>query len=114
MLAPEFSFDPSQQFLCDQIAGAYLFLAFAESMVLRSTSDIRVWRMMMYGLLISDIFNIYSFGAVFRNLLVAPWVLKPGDWVNVVGSLPQVTVRIAFLLGVGVTASGEPQEMKKR
>ena len=113
MLAPDFPFDPSQQFLLDQIAGAYLFLAFAESMVLQSTPDIRVWRMMICGLLLSDLLYVYSFGPVFKDLLLAPWALKSGDWLNVIGTVPQLAARIAFILGVGVTSAGQPQGKKK-
>ena len=102
MLAPDFPYDPSQQFLLDQIIGAYLFLAFAEATVLRATPDVAVWRRMIYGLLLSDLLYVYSFGSVFRNLVLAPSLLGYGDWVNVIGTVPQTAIRIAFILGVGL------------
>ena len=43
-----------------QLANLYLFFAINESLVLRSTSDTRVWKAVLFGLLVADIGHLYS------------------------------------------------------
>ena len=43
-----------------QLANLYLLFAINEALVLRSTSDLRVWRTLLFGLLLADIGHLYS------------------------------------------------------
>ena len=42
----------------------YLLFAINEALVLRSTSDLRVWRTVLLGLLIADLGHLYSVRAL--------------------------------------------------
>ena len=114
MLKPDLAGDPAQPFLNTHIAGSWAMLAFIEAMVLRATDDPRVWRWLLLGLIISDVFYMASFGWVFPNMVLAPWSLRQGDWVNIVGTVPTFATRVAFVLGVGMPRTEPPGREKMR
>lgn len=43
-----------------QLANLYLLFAINEALVLRSTSDTKVWKTFLFGLLVADIGHLYS------------------------------------------------------
>lgn len=43
-----------------QLANLYLLFAFNEALVLRSTSNIAVWRTLLFGLLVADLGHLWS------------------------------------------------------
>lgn len=93
-----------------QLANMYLFFALNEALVLRSTWDMRVWRTVLFGLLLGDIGHLYSHWALGSRIYwdVAGW--NAADWGNVPFVYLGATMRICFLLGVGL---GERKSAKK-
>ncbi|KAK0636606.1 hypothetical protein B0T17DRAFT_457825, partial [Bombardia bombarda] len=55
------SYDPStQQFALTQLAGAWLYFAFVELVVLAQSDDVRLWRLLCGGMLLSDLAYMHS------------------------------------------------------
>ncbi|KAF2686100.1 hypothetical protein K458DRAFT_208404 [Lentithecium fluviatile CBS 122367] len=85
-----------------QLANLYLLLCINEALVLRSTTDLRVWKMFLFGLLVADVGHLYSVR------LVGSWVYwRFWDWNAIdLGNVPFVyflaLVRTGFLAGVGI------------
>ncbi|KAI1376736.1 hypothetical protein F4677DRAFT_72046 [Hypoxylon crocopeplum] len=93
-----------------QLANLYLLFALNEALVLRSTGDLRVWRTVLFGLLVADLGHLYSVGSL------GSWVYWDAtrwnaiDWGNVPFVYLGASMRIAFLAGVGL---GAPAKTKK-
>jgi hypothetical protein len=103
----------STNIVLTQLANLYLLFTINEALVLRSTSDLRVWRTVLLGLLIADFGHLYSVSAlgpeVYWNVL--KW--NAMDWGNVGFVYTGATMRIAFLCGIGLnTKSGQEAAVK--
>ncbi|OTB06772.1 hypothetical protein M426DRAFT_9205 [Hypoxylon sp. CI-4A] len=87
-----------------QLANLYLLFAVNEALVLRSTGDRRVWRTVLFGLLLADFGHLYSVSGL------GWWVYWDATRWNAMdlGSVLFVylgaSMRIAFLAGVGLGA----------
>jgi len=94
-----------------QLGNLYVAFAINEALVLRATSDLKVWRTLLLGLLIADFGHLYScypLGlATYYD--VAQWnSMAYGNYLFVyVGA----ATRICFLLGVGL---GNPKKPKAK
>ena len=97
--APEAIILLSTRIVLAQLSNLYLLFAINEALVLRSTTDLTVWRTVLFALLLADVGHLYSVSAlgfqIYWNFL--SW--NALDWGNVgfvyVGSM----MRLAFLLG---------------
>ena len=89
-----------------QLANMYFFFALNEALVLRVTSEQRVWRTVLLGLLIADFGHLYSMKALGHRIYwdVLGW--NAGDWGNVPWVYAGATLRICFLMGVGLGGAG--------
>lgn len=85
-----------------QLGNLYVAFAINEALVLRATSDRRVWKTLLLGLLIADFGHLYSLHPL--GLGVYYDILKwgPMDWGNVAFVYCGATTRICFLSGVGL------------
>ncbi|KAJ6788977.1 hypothetical protein PWT90_02573 [Aphanocladium album] len=85
-----------------QLANMYLFFALNEAVVLRSTGDMRVWKAVLFVLLLADFGHLYSMKElgpqIYYNIL--GW--NAGDLGNVPWVYAGATLRICFLAGVGM------------
>ncbi|KAI9735305.1 MAG: hypothetical protein M1818_006499 [Claussenomyces sp. TS43310] len=85
-----------------QLANLYLLFALHEALVLRATSDLRVWRTVLALLLVADLGHLASVAplgsSIYWNL--ARW--NPIDWGNVGFVYVGAAMRLAFLAGVGM------------
>lgn len=90
-----------------QLANMYLLFTLNEALILRITSDQRVWRLLLLNLAIADVGHLLSVSplgpAIYYDM--AQW--NAIDW----GSVPFVymglTSRICFLLGLGIKSKSE-------
>ncbi|KZT67188.1 hypothetical protein DAEQUDRAFT_813052 [Daedalea quercina L-15889] len=94
-----------------QLANLYLLFALNEHFVLSSTSDHRVWRRLLVGLLIADFGHLATmiplaqekgFLDVFVNL--PQWSAM--EWGSVGFVYAGASMRMSFLAGVGISESG--------
>jgi hypothetical protein len=98
-----------------QLANLYIAFALNEALVLRASSDLRVWRTLLIGLLIADFGHLYAcFPLGLKTYYdIANWnAMAYGNYGFVyVGA----TTRICFLLGVGMGAGkkGKGKVQKK-
>ena len=103
----------STNIVLTQLANLYLLFALNEALVLRSTSDLRVWKTVLFGLLIADFGHLYSVSAlgpeVYWNVL--KW--NAMDWGNVGFVYAGATMRMAFLSGIGLNAKSSQEAAAK-
>ncbi|MCJ1404355.1 hypothetical protein MMC11_007580 [Xylographa trunciseda] len=96
------SYSSPSQVIFDQLAACYFLFAFNEAVVLRSTSDLRVWKAIVLGILICDFLHLYgtweALGAAFWD----PRLWRMEDWVNLIMLYGPGGMRVAFLMGVGL------------
>lgn len=91
-----------------QLANLYLFLALNEALVLRATSDRRVWKTVLFVLLVADLGHLYTVRALGWDVYL-PWNFarwKAIDWGNIPFVYLGAAMRIAFLADVGLGKSG--------
>lgn len=93
---------PSSHFVYTQLAGGWLHFAFTEAVVLRYVDDLRVWKLLCVGMLLSDFVYVHSTAEA-----VGGWAeyAKLGnftvqDWVVTATTLPFVLTRIGIAAGV--------------
>ena len=101
--APLTGIPTSTSIVLDQLANLYLLFALNEALVLRSTSDQRVWRIMLFCLLVADLGHLYSVRALGLQVYwnVAKW--NAIDWGNIGFVYGGAATRICFLLGIGLS-----------
>lgn len=100
--APVLGVSTGESIVLTQLANLYFCFALNEALVLRSTSDLRVWKIFLVGLLIADFGHLYSVKAAGLQVYYEVWNWNAMYWGNVgfvyVGALS----RMAFLSGVGL------------
>ncbi|KAM0436671.1 hypothetical protein ACHAPT_002380 [Fusarium lateritium] len=94
-----------------QLANMFLFFALNEALVLRSTADLRVWRTVLFVLLLADVGHLYSMRELGAEIYwdVAGWNVS--DLGNVPWVYLGMTMRLCFLAGFGL---GESRALKKK
>lgn len=85
-----------------QLANMFFFFALNEALVLRSTSDIRVWRTVLTVLLIADIGHLYSLKELGPSIFYDVTSWNASDLGNVPWVMLGATTRVCFLIGVGL------------
>ncbi|RYP51404.1 hypothetical protein DL768_003273 [Monosporascus sp. mg162] len=89
----------------------YLLFALNEALVLRSTGDLKVWKTVLFVLLVADFGHLYSVSGLGPNVYwnISQW--NPIDWGNLAFVYLGASMRIAFLTGVGL---GSQATLKRR
>jgi hypothetical protein len=97
----------------DQLSNLYLLFAINEALVLRSSSDIRVWKAVLMALLIADFGHLYSVRSLGTEIYWNALMWNKMDWGNVGFVYAGATMRMLFLAGFGLdTASGREAAKK--
>jgi hypothetical protein len=91
----------STQIVMTQLANLYLGLGILEASVLRATSDVKVWRAFIIGLLIADVGHLYSVAPVGSWVYWQYWRWNSIDWGNVAVVYFLAVTRCCLLGGVG-------------
>jgi hypothetical protein len=107
------SLPTATQIALRQLGNLYLAFALSEALVLRSTSDLRVWRSFLLVLLIADFGHLYTCLPLGTGIYygVAKW--NPIDWGNLGFVYCGATVRICFLFGLGLGPKKGTSKPKK-
>ncbi|KAK4135225.1 hypothetical protein BT67DRAFT_268766 [Trichocladium antarcticum] len=89
-----------------QLANLYLAFALSEALILRSTSDLRVWKAVLFCLLVADLGHLYTVRVLGPQIYwsVSEW--NAIDWGNIGFVYVGASMRIAFLTGIGFGAQG--------
>lgn len=93
-----------------QLANMYFFFALNEALVLRSTADLRVWRAVLFVLLVADIGHLYSMKESGLGVYYDVTSWNASHWGNIPWVYIGATLRFCFLSGVGL---GESRGLKK-
>ncbi|KAF2024958.1 hypothetical protein EK21DRAFT_104321 [Setomelanomma holmii] len=99
--APGSSVPISTSIVMTQLANLYLGLSILEASVLRVTTDIKVWRTFIIGLLVADIGHLYSVAPAGSWMYWQYWRWNAIDWGNVGFVYFLVITRACMLLGFG-------------
>ena len=104
--APSWSVPLGTHVALRQLGNLYLLFTLNEAIVLRATSDVRVWKAMLIGLLIADIGHLYSCLPLGLDVYwnVSRWSAM--DWGNIAFVYCGAAIRIAFLSGLGFSTVG--------
>lgn len=86
--------------------------ALNEAFVLRATSDLNVWRIFLFGLLVADFGHIYSVKSVGSDIYWQFWDWNAIYWGNLGFVYVGATLRMAFLAGIGLSGSGARKTVK--
>ena len=93
-----------------QLANLYLLFALNEHFVLSSTSSVRTWRRLLFGLLLADLGHLATMAPLGTGVFWHVWEWNAMCW----GSVPFVyvgaTMRMCFLAGVGMGGRGKERQ----
>jgi len=105
------SIQPASHFIYTELAGGWLHFAFTEAVVLRLVDDVRVWRLLCIGMLLSDVLYLHSaaeaLGGWAEYAKLAEWTVQ--DWVVTLSTLPFLLTRVGIVLGIW----GNERSLKK-
>ncbi|KAJ9629952.1 hypothetical protein H2203_002337 [Taxawa tesnikishii (nom. ined.)] len=101
-----------ESIVLSQLANMYLVFALNEAFVLRATSDLNVWRIFLFGLLVADFGHIYSVKSVGSDIYWQFWDWNAIYWGNLGFVYVGATLRMAFLAGIGLSGSGARKTVK--
>ena len=85
-----------------QLANLYLLFAFNEAFILRVTTDIKVWRTLLIGMLMADLGHLYSVASLGSKIYWDVFDWNAIQWGNVGFVYAGAITRSAFLLGIGL------------
>jgi hypothetical protein len=96
-----------------QLGNLYLTFALSEALVLRSTTDSRVWRSFLLVLLIADFGHLYTCLPLGTGIYYTVLKWNPIDWGNLGFVYCGAAIRICFLAGVGLGSNKSKIKPKK-
>ncbi|KAK3716706.1 hypothetical protein LTR37_006336 [Vermiconidia calcicola] len=103
-----------QDFLLQQLGGSTLMLAFLAIVLLRYTSDVKIWKILEAAVLVYDFSLLYSsWYALDYQGRLSVGALRWEDWGGIAITGQAVFVRTAFLLGAGLSKHKMPMQKKK-
>ena len=95
-----------------QLANMYLAFALNEALVLRATTDRRVWSTLLLGLLIADFGHLYSVRSLGFTVYYRFWEWNAMYWGNLGFVYAGASFRSAFLLGLGFSSGSNSKKAK--
>lgn len=93
----------STQIILTQLANLYLLFAINEALILRSTTDLKIWRKVLLCLLLADFGHLYSVGALGVRIYWDAVNWNAIDWGNVGFVYAGAFMRTLFLSGFGIS-----------
>lgn len=96
-----------------QLANLYFVFALSEALVLRSTSDLRVWKAFLLCLLIADFGHLYTVSVLGPQIYWRVWDWNAIDWGNIGFVYLGASMRTTFLAGVGFGSRGKTAKTAK-
>ena len=98
--------NPDLDMFFQQTAGYMLGLSFLQAVLLRSTSELKIWNVLQYATLIIDAFHLYSLHwGLSRQGRLDPGQWRGEDWGCVLITVIATVYRLAFVLGIGFRAA---------
>ncbi|KAJ7625748.1 hypothetical protein FB45DRAFT_71586 [Roridomyces roridus] len=88
-----------------QLANLYLLFALNEHLVLSSTTSLKTWRRLLFGLLVADFGHLYSMAPLGAEVFWRVWEWNAMCWGSVGFVYAGASMRMAFLAGVGLSGA---------
>ncbi|KAI0053769.1 hypothetical protein FA95DRAFT_484709 [Auriscalpium vulgare] len=85
-----------------QLANLYLLFALNEHLVLSSTTSIRTWKRLLFGLLVADFGHLATMAPAGLEIFWKVWTWNAMAWGSVGFVYMGATMRICFLAGMGL------------
>ncbi|CAG8958656.1 hypothetical protein HYFRA_00011497 [Hymenoscyphus fraxineus] len=113
---PLSAFNPDHGFVLHQLAAMFTFVAIALGGILRVSHEIKVWRVVIAGILLVDIAMLASaYISLQQQGRLSLGAMRLGDWGNILFTGLVTVIRIAFLAGVGVgVGAGSEDELRSK
>jgi hypothetical protein len=111
-MPPAAQYSPTSQIVYTQLASTYILFAVLEGLVLRVTTELRVWKAILFGIILCDLGQFYALWVdMGTQALLSPglWTIK--EWGTMLASVVPFVLRVAFMLGVGL---GEDDDEGKK
>jgi hypothetical protein len=93
-----------------QLANLYLLFALNEHLVLASTSSIKTWRRLLFGLLVADFGHLVTMAPLGAEVFWRVWEWNAMVWGSVGFVYLGASLRMCFLAGVGLGARNAAQK----
>lgn len=101
------AWNPESQIIYDQLAATYMLFAFNQAVTLRVVHEVFVWKVMLFGMSLSDAAHIYSMWAEMgTDVFFSPGQWRSSDWITLVSTVGPFFFRLAFVFGVGIDQKG--------
>lgn len=111
--APKQSIPIVTEVVLAQLSNLYFLFAINEALVLRATSDLKVWRTILICLLIPDFGHLCSVSALGFQVYWDVFRWNAIDWGNVAFVYAGASMRVCFLLGFGVSQPGTKANLER-
>lgn len=111
---PAASIPRTTSVVLSQLGNLYLLLCLNEALVLRATSDLKVWRTFLFGLLVADFGHLWGCRQLGDDVFWKVWEWNRIDWGNVGVVYGLAVARICFLAGVGFGWQGQRERREGR
>ena len=104
------TYDPLTSPIYAQLAGHLLLFTWLQAVLLRSTDDLRVWKIVLAGIVLCDLLHLWG-SAQLLGLrgFVDPRAWRLEEWVNFVMLYGPGAMRVVFCMGWGL---GEEAKVK--
>jgi hypothetical protein len=99
--------------ILSQLANLYLAFTLNEALVLRATTDRRVWSTLLLVLLIADVGHLYSCKAAGPAIYYRFWEWNAMYWGNLGFVYVGATMRTCFLLRLGYSGNDSSSSVSK-
>ena len=109
--APNVRRDPNLDMFFQQTAGYTLALCFLQTVLLRATDEVRVWKILQWAILIVNVATLYSLHWGLSNqgrLAMGGW--RGEDWACLLIALIPMLYRLAFIAEIGFPSGGAEAE----
>lgn len=101
--APLSAYNADQGFLLHQLAAMFAFVAIMLGGALRVSNEIKVWRVIIAGVLLIDMAILASvYVSLKQQDRLSLESMRPADWGNILFTGLVTAIRIFFLAGIGV------------
>ena len=111
--APRDAIPTGTRVVLSQLANLYFLFAINEALVLRSTSDLRVWQVLLLGLLVADLGHLYSVSQLGVDVYWKIYQWSPMDCGSIGFVYVGAIMRISFLCDLGVPTSSVKRGVKR-
>ena len=112
--APSSAVPVSSQIVLRQLSNLYFLFAVNEALVLRASSDMKVWQSVLLGLFLADLGHLYSVRLLGLHIYWTISCWNAIDWGNIAFVYAGAAMRICFLSGLGLQKNTEHTRGQRR